>query len=395
MKVFLKSAAFVAALLTTTLVSAQETKIRFFGQPEITSSNITETNSFLGVDGFGQYITKDTTYSKSNFNTGNFVLFVTSQISERISVLSEVSFNNSEKQFNVEVQRLALKYYIKDYFSIRAGKMFTPIGYWNNQFTLGLVLQPTIQRPLAIRPSGNGGGGVLQFRDTGIQFEGENITNARFFYKVLVGNGVGYYGSNDKGDNHLATTVQLGAEPIEGLKVIGSGMFDRIEAGKANPNGSVSSLPDDGNLQLLVGSVAYMNPEKKVEFIFEYLAQKSNFDNIEDTKSHSYYGYAGYKVTDKITPYVLYNKTQAGESKTVSDPYFSPIPVNIDLVTLGVRYKFNSSFVCKLEYEMNNEKYFYQDITMPDGMGGTIKLDDGFTNTTKTNSVRVQLAFVF
>ena len=35
------------------------------------------------------------------------------------------------------------------------------------------------------------------------------------------------------------------------------------------------------------------------------------------------------------------------------------------------------------------------DITMPDGAGGTIKLDDGFTNTTKTNSVRAQLAFVF
>lgn len=390
MKVFLKSAAFVAALLTTTLVSAQDTKIRFFGQPEITSSSINETNMFKGVSGTGQYITTDTTYSKSNFNTGNFVLFVTSQLSERISVLSEVSFNNSGNKLNVEVQRLAFKYYIKDYFSVRAGKMFTPIGYWNNQFTLGLVLQPTIQRPLAIRPSGNGGGGVLQFRDTGIQFEGENISNARFFYKVLLANGVGYYGSNDKGDNNIATTVQIGAEPIEGLKIIGSGMFDRIEQGKPNPNGSVSALPDNGNLSLLVGSIAYMNPEKKAEFIFEYLAQKSNFDNIDATQSHSYYGYVGYKVTDKITPYVLYNKTQAGESKTVSDPYFSPIPVNIDLLTLGVRYKFNSSFVAKLEYEMNNEKYFYQDIMM-----GAVKLDDGFTNTTKTNSLRVQLAFVF
>lgn len=390
MKVFLKSAAFVAALLTTTLVSAQETKIRFFGQPEITSTQTKQTNMFKGVDGFGQYITKDSTYSKTNFNTGNFVMFVTSQISERISVLSEVSFSNSGNEFNVEVQRLAFRYYIKDYFSVRAGKMYTPIGYWNNQFTLGLVLQPTIQRPLAIRPSGSAGGGFLQFRDTGIQFEGENISNARLFYKVLLANGVGYHGSNDKGDNNIATTVQIGAEPIEGLKIIGSGMFDRIEQGKPNPNGSVAALPDNGNLSLLAGSIAYMNPEKKAEFIFEYLAQKSNFDNIDATHSHSYYAYAGYKVTDKITPYVLYNKTQAGESTTVNDPYFSPIPVNIDLFTLGVRYKFNSSFIAKAEYEMNKEKYFYQDIMM-----GAVKLDDGFTNTVKANSLRVQLAFVF
>lgn len=399
MKVFLKSAAFVAALLTTTLVSAQETKIRFFGQPEITSSSTKETNILDGMDPVTyKFLTKDSTYdSKTNFNTGNFVLFVTSQLSERISVLSEVSFNNKKGEFDFEVQRLALRYYVKDYFSVRVGKMFTPIGYWNNQFTLGLVLQPTIQRPMAIRPVSEGG--VLQFRDTGIQFEGENITPARFFYKVLLGNGVGYYGSNDKSDSHIATTVQLGAEPIEGLKIIGSGMFDRIEEGKPNPNGSISSLPDNGNLSLLVGSVAYMNPEKKAEFIFEYLAQKSNFDNITDTKSHSYYAYAGYKVTDKITPYMLYNSTQAGESTKVGDPYFSPVPVKINLVTLGIRYKFNSSFVAKAEYEFNDEKYYYSgEFLDQQAIENGLPFDpqnDSHVNNVKRNSLRLQLAFVF
>jgi hypothetical protein len=370
------------------LANAQETKIRFFGQPEITNSNITETSEFRGVNEFGQYIKKDTTYSKTNFNTGSYILFVTSQLSERISVLSEVSFNNSKNKFDFEVQRLMARYYLKDYFSVRVGKMFTPIGYWNNQFTLGLVLQPTIQRPLAIRPVSDGG--VLQYRDAGLQLEGENITNVRLFYKILFGNGVGYHGSNDKGDNHVATTVQVGAEPIEGLKVVASGMFDRIEKGKSNPNGSISSLPDDGHLQLLVGSIAYMNPASKFEFIGELLSQTSKFNTAGAFNSHSYYAYAGYKVGKNITPYALYNYTQAGKSTTEGDPYFSPIPVQIDLLTLGLRYKLNSSFVCKLEYEINDQKYFYQDITV----GGTT-LDKGFINRAKTNSVRMQLAFVF
>jgi hypothetical protein len=133
-----------------------------------------------------------------------------------------------------------------------------------------------------------------------------------------------------------------------------------------------------------------MNTAKKFDFIGELLSQKSKFNTVGTYNSHSYYAYAGYKLTENITPYALYNSTQAGESTTVGDPYFSPIPVQIGLTTIGVRYKFNSSFICKLEYEMNNQKYFYQDITM----GGT-KLDDGFTSTTKTNSVRMQLAFVF
>ncbi len=367
---------------------AQETKIRFFGQPEVTNSTITEKSEFAGVDQFGQYITTDTTYTKTNFNSGNLVLFVTSQLGERISILGEVSFKNAKSQSTFEVQRLMMRYFIKDYFSIRVGKMFTPIGYWNNQFTLGLVLQPTIQRPMAIRPISDGG--VLQYRDAGVQLEGENITSARFFYKVLVGNGVGYYGSNDKVDNHVATTVQVGAEPVEGLKLVASGMFDRIEKGKSNPNGSISALPDNGNLQLLVGSVAYMNPSSKFEFIGELLSQRSKFQTMGTFNSHSYYAYAGYKMTEKITPYALYNSTQAGESVTVGDPYFSPIPVKIELLTIGARYQFNSSFTCKLEYEVNNQKYFYQDITM-----GGVKLDDGFTGISRTNSLRMQLAFVF
>lgn len=390
MKVFLKSAAFAAAFFTITLVSAQDTKIRFFGQPEIGFSKRTDKNQYKGVDmATGQYIKNDSTYdSKTNFNTGNYVLFVTSQISERISVLSEVSFANEGNTFNFEVQRLALKYYIQDYFSVRVGKMFTPIGYWNNQFTLGLVLQPTIQRPFAIRPVSEGG--VTQYRDMGVQFEGENITNARFFYKVLLGNGIGYQGSNDKGDNHVAVTAQAGAEPIEGLKVLVSGMFDRIEQGKTNPNGTLV-LTDNGNMQLFTVAAAYMNAEKKPEFIAEFSKQNSKFDNISNASSYSYYVYGGYKITDKITPYVLYNYSQAGKSTTEADPYFAPLPVKINTLTIGARYKFNANFIVKAEYEHNMQETYYQDIVLP-VIG---KTDDGFTNSSKTGGVRLQFAFAF
>lgn len=390
MKTKLKFLTLVILACSTVSVLAQDTKIRFFGQPEITTSKTTEKNSLDGVNGMGEYMKSDTTYeSKTNFNTGNFVLFVTSQLSERLSVLGEANFNNKGKTFNFEIQRLMARYYVKDYFSVRVGKMFTPIGYWNNQYTMGLVLQPTIQRPFAIRPISEGG--PLQYRDVGVQFEGDNMTSARLSYKLFLGNGIGYYGSGDKPDNHVAVTAQIGAEPIEGLKILASSMFDRIEKGKPNPSGNIASLPDNGDLQLLVGSVAYMNSEKKVEFIAEYLSQTSKFDNLGDYKSHSYYVYGGYKLSDKLTPYFLYNYTQAGRSTTEGDLYFAPIPAKIDQITLGVRYKFSSNFVCKLEYETENNKTFYQDIVIP-GFG---KTDDGFVNSVKNTRVRMQFAFVF
>jgi hypothetical protein len=367
---------------------AQDTKIRFFGQPEISNVSTNQTNSFRGVSQTGQYIKRDSSFSKTNFNTGTFALFVTSQLSDRMSVLSEVSFSNTDNKTSFELQRLMVRYNVQDYFSVRVGKMFTPIGYWNNQFTLGLVLQPTIQRPAALRTVSDGG--VLQYKDNGVQLEGENITSARLSYKVLIGNGVGYFGSNEKADHHVGVTAQVAAEPAEGLKIIASGMFDRIEKGKSNPNGTIASLPENGNLRLLVGSIAYMNSEKKPEFIAEFLHQASTFDNIGKRSSYSGYIYGGYKVTNKITPYFLYNYTQAGQSNTQADPYFAPLPVNISLLTLGARYKFTSSFVFKIEYEMATTNTIYQDIT-----AGAIKLDNGFTNSVKNNTIRTQLAFVF
>ncbi|HZY78851.1 MAG TPA: hypothetical protein VFE50_04965 [Cyclobacteriaceae bacterium] len=367
---------------------AQDTKIRFFGQPEFSNTSSTQTNNFKGVSNVGQYIKRDTSTSKTNFNTGTFALFVTSQLSDRISVLSEVSFSTSGNKSSFELQRLMVRYNFQDYFSVRAGKMFVPLGYWNNQFTLGLILQPTIQRPLALRTVSDGG--VLQYKDTGVQIEGENITSARLSYKVLVGNGIGYYGSNDKTDHHVAVTAQVAAEPADGLKIIASGQFDRVEKGRPNPNGTIAALPDGGQLSLLVGSVAYRNPEKKPEFIAEFVHQTTNFDNIGKRTSYSGYVYGGYKVTGKITPYFLYNYTQAGASSTEADPYFAPLPVNINTLAIGARYKFNSNFIVKLEYENTLNKTIYQDIT-----AGPLTLDKGFTNTSKNNTLRAQLAFVF
>jgi hypothetical protein len=378
----------IGACALSLTVSAQDTKIRFFGQPEFSTQQSAQTNNFVGVSPTGQYITRDTTFTKTNFNTGTFALFVTSQISDRISVLSEVSFSNSGKATSFEVQRLMARYYFQDYLSVRVGKMFTPIGYWNNQFTLGLVLQPTINRPAALKTVSDGG--VLQYKDTGVQIEGENITSARLSYKLLVGNGVGYYGSNDKTDNHLSATAQVGLEPVEGLKILASGQFDRIEKGKQNPNGTIKALPDAGNYSLLVGSVAFMNPEKKPEFIAEFLHQTSRFDNLGKKTSLSGYFYGGYKITNKITPYFLYNYTQAGASSTESDPYFAPVPVNINLLSIGARYKFNSSFIVKVEYETSVNNTIYQDI-----VAGGVVLDNGFTNSTRNQTLRAQVAFVF
>lgn len=378
-----------------TQMNAQDAQIKFFGQPEFIYKNRSEKLSPTDWDpftGVPNETVRDT--SNTNFNTGKMVLFVTAQLNDRISVLSENSMSTGNGKFDFEIERLLLRYYLKDYFSVRVGKMFTPMGYWNNQYNLGLVLQPTIQRPLVIRNSSDGG--VLQIKDVGFQFEGDEITKLRFFYRGLVSNGIGFTGANDKGVNSVALTGQMGIEPIDGLRLLVSASTAELYKGTVNVNGIT---PQNGRQSILNASVAFMSPEKKVEFIGEYYHSKSTLDSIGDNFSQGFFTYAGYKVTNKIVPYAMYSYSQAG-TKTQADLYYIPakgvLANQVDLV-LGVRYKINSNFVLKLEYENSTVNYTYKNgsfAAMP--VFGPFSLYDGDKKGfLKTNSVRMQFAFAF
>ena len=389
-----------------TQINAQDAQIKFFGQPEFEYRSLSEqgiptdwapglvTPSASNPAGMGlNTTTRDT--SNTNFNTGKLVLFVTAQLNDRISVLSENSMyantTATGTTLNFEIERLLLRYYLKDYFSVRVGKMFVPMGYWNNQYNLGLVLQPTIRRPLVIRNSSDGG--VLQIKDVGFQLEGDEITKLRLFYRALISNGTGFNGTNDKKVNSVAFTGQVGIEPIDGLKLLVSGNTSQIYKGQQNLNGVTL---EDGRQTLINASIAFMNPEKKVEFIGEYYQTTTNFDSLENSHSHGYFGYAGYKVTNKFIPYLMYSYSQGG-TKNNSDMYFigvHGILVNVTELVLGVRYKISSNFVMKLEYVNSATKYTYQKdkFTIP---AAFFVNDSDKTGFEKYSSVRAQFAFVF
>jgi opacity protein-like surface antigen len=377
--------------------NAQETQIRFFGQPEIGYNKNTEIltpNDWDFTTGAPNYKKRDT--SNTNFNTGKLVLFVTSQLSDRISVLSENSagYNNSTKSFEFEIERLLLRFYYKDYLSVRVGKMFSPLGYWNNQYNLGLVLQPTIQRPLVIRNSTDGG--VIQIKDVGVQIEGDNMTKLKVFYRAMVSNGIGYIGNNEKGNMGVALTGQVGFEPVEGLKVLVSGRTAELHKGTTTLTGVT---PANGQQSSLNAAIAYMNPEKKPEFIAEYYDSKNSLDSIGDRFSHGYFVYGGYKITSKVTPYAMYSYSQAG-TKTQGDNYYVGVDgmlVNVQSIMAGIRYKVSSNLVLKLEYQYSSTNYTYQDgafPTMP--KFGPISLYGGDQKGYEfNNSVRMQFAFAF
>src|SRR5690606_41399595 len=78
------------ACLTQSL--AQDTQIKFFGQPEFGYKS--ERSKLTPIDWItGLPNENEVKHSNTNFNTGKLVLFVTSQLTERISVLNENSMS--------------------------------------------------------------------------------------------------------------------------------------------------------------------------------------------------------------------------------------------------------------------------------------------------------------
>ena len=88
---------------------------------------------------------------KVSFGLGEQDLFITSEITERLSFLGETVFKyslESPTDFDISIERIILKYNYFGNHSVLIGKHHTPVNYWNDTYHHGRVFFPTIDRPL-------------------------------------------------------------------------------------------------------------------------------------------------------------------------------------------------------------------------------------------------------
>lgn len=401
------------ALGSITSSFAQETQIKFFGQPEFGMQNETNTGHWVGNPNAAflpakyQQIPvwngeKYSDSTKSAFSQGNYVLFVTSQLTDRISVLSENTVTVVNRTPTFDIKRLLAKVYYKDYLSFSVGKMFNPIGIWNNQFNMGLVLQPTIQRPISLRAADDKG--VLQINNTGVQIEGNEITSLGGYYRLFICNGSNSTSRDNNFSNKYAVTSEIGIKPIDGLNIALSAHHDYFAAN--TPNSARVTTTKGGSNTLYNLAIAYFNPEKKVEFIAEATNHVSNYDSLGSKSSMGIVGYAGYKVTNKLIPYVQAMYAQVG-SKSKSDYYFlgqlDGVYATLTDISLGLRYKLSANFVIKAEYNFYNlDQIFVQDkfAALNSGLAALPAVAYNYVpgdkhSIQRRNGLRLQFAFAF
>jgi len=135
----------------------------------------------------------------TSFTLGQLNLFVTSDISERFKVLSEIIFEGGpdniygvttgqRNTFGVDVERFLVEYSHNDYFKLAAGRWHTAIGYYNTAYHHSTWFQTTADRPFLF--AFEDCGGILPIHSVGASASGL-IPSGRLglHYVAEVGNG--------------------------------------------------------------------------------------------------------------------------------------------------------------------------------------------------------------
>ncbi|WP_324673522.1 hypothetical protein [Hymenobacter sp. GOD-10R] len=283
---------------------------------------------------------------KASFALGEQDLFITSEITERLSFLGETVFKyslDSPTDFDISIERIILKYNYAGNHSILIGKHHTPVNYWNDTYHHGRVFFPTVDRPLIFSE------GIIPLHTTGVSLQGQNLGRIRFGYDLMVGNGLG---SGDVQDNNIfkSLTAAIHIKPKDGMRIGASLYHDVISKGSTihNHYSGVSTLiPTKVNQNIMTASISYNDSifSKKYELLAESSMVMNKSDSLGMQDALASYVYAGLRVTDKIIPYIRFDDIRY-KNKEV---YF--LNNNVQSFVGGLRYELSYLAVLKLEYQ--------------------------------------------
>jgi len=313
----------------------------------------------LHFRGFGDvdFSATDDKATKSGFNMGQFILHMSSPLSERVSVFGETSFSATATGYNVDVERLLIRYDYNDYFKLSFGRYHTPINYWNTAFHHGLWLQTTIARPEMIRF----GGRFQPVHFLGMLAEGAIPSGpVGLQYNVGLGNGRGgnIARAGDAGDvnNNRAWVASIFARPaaLNGLQVGGALYGDLI-----SPSPALAGNP---TFRELISSAHIVWTRETPEFLAEFAhVRHRNSLNQEEYNSDAAYAQIAYRLPGEAGKWKPYYRFE-WSNISPNDPLFSTAtqtaPVVLDLTgsTLGVRYDITNFAAFKAEFRHTSRR---------------------------------------
>jgi hypothetical protein len=310
-------------------------KLQGFGSVGYRASDVNPAeNSFLGFrPGSG-----------GNFAVGDVDLFLTSALTQKSMVLSEIVFTETDSQkFETDIERLLLKYDVNDYLKMSFGRFHTATSYYNSVFHHGRWLQTAVDRPLAVEFADDGG--LLPTQAIGASFTGR-IPSGKLGLNYVV-----EYGSADTirpqisrpgapevdENNGNNTAVGLFAKPdwLPGLDVGGSFYHDRL---------SPDNLPIHIGQSIGSAHVVYTMP--RFEFLNEAFLIQHKVEGGQTFNTPAFYTLISQKFGKQWRPYFRYQYANAA----AQSPLFSDVGLRHG-PSAGLRFDYNDYLAFKVQYD--------------------------------------------
>jgi hypothetical protein len=302
----------------------------------------------LQIRGFGHIgyeYNESSLGNENNFSLGGVDFFITSQVADKLSFITEILFEFEEDGENVlDVERLLLKYEPLNWLNISLGRGHTALGFWNRNYHHGTHLQTTVARPTLFNFEDDDG--ILPIHFVGLELSGNfKMPFGLVTYYANVANGRGKTTEEiqlvEDGNNDKMFSLMLSLEPknMEGFGFGGNILYDVIPG---NPAGTPSRQNEI--TEFMVGVHLYYI-DQKIEFISEL--QVIEHEDTRDYYHNGGYTQFAYRFGDVI-PYYRFDFMNIENG----DPYFIGLPGIEDSIqhTVGFRFDWFAYSALKLEY---------------------------------------------
>ena len=311
--------------------------IQWRGFGEVNYKVLDRRESGLGTLGFVQG-------SAGNFYTGDFDLFLTSRISDKASVLSEIVIGERDAQsFNVELARALFKYDLNEHLKLAFGRYHTGIGYYNTAFHSGRWLQTSVDRPLIVEFANDGG--LLPTQAVGIAATGQIPSGSWGL------NYVAEYGSSDtvrpdpegsgtideNNGNHVNIGLFVRPDRFPGLQIGGSLYHDRISDFVKGPSVRLSQTIANAHVVYQGHGFESLNEGFLIRDAYEQGGSVYNMPAFYSQLSKSF---------GKMRPFVRYQYVNTNLNSVYNDDVLLRHGLS-----LGIRYDFSSNFAGKTQFD--------------------------------------------
>lgn len=283
--------------------------------------------------------------SSGNFSIGDVDLFLTSHITPKMMVLSEIVFSEGDNQeFETDVERMLLKYDANDHLKMSFGRYHTSTSYYNSVFHHGNWLQTAVDRPLVVEFSDHGGllpsqaigasaSGAIPSGSLGLNYNLEYGTGDTV--RPLI-NQPNPPEIDEENGNHVSGGLFFKPDWLPGLDVGGNVYHDRL-----NPEGTPLHIGQT------IGSMHAVYVAPRFEFLGEgFFIQHKVRETNQTFNTPAFYALISHKLGSQWRPYFRYQYVNASST--------SPLYADVSLrhgPSAGIRYDFNDYLAIKTQYD--------------------------------------------